>query len=68
MATVHVTIEITGDDAMLVYKAAKQQGISVRRFVVDAATARARHVLKMPRLVASKEDGPYPLGLGDQTV
>ena len=51
MATVHVSIEITGDDAMLIYKAAKNEGISVRRFVIEAATDRACHVLKPPRLV-----------------
>lgn len=51
MATVHVSIEITGDDAMLVYKAAKLKGISVRRFVVEAAADRAREVLSTPRLI-----------------
>lgn len=53
MATVHVTIEITGDDAMLVYKAAKLEGVSTRRFVVEAAVARAREVLKTPKLIVS---------------
>lgn len=53
MATIHITVEITGDDAMLVYKAAKLQGISTRNFIIQAATERAREVLKTPRLVAS---------------
>ena len=53
VATAHITVEITGDDAMTVYKAAKLQGVSIRRFILEAATTRAQEVLSTPRLVVT---------------
>lgn len=55
MPSVHIQIDITGDDAMVVYKAAKLQGISIRRFVVEAAAAKAREVLSTPRLIVDNQ-------------
>lgn len=54
MAAALIVVEIVGDNAMLINRAAKLEGVSIRRFILDAATERAHEALKTPRLVASK--------------